>query len=69
MNRITLNSTNISSAGYDDQSQTLEIEFRRGGIYQYFDVPRSIYDQLMNASSPGDYLHEQIRGIFRYARV
>ena len=69
MNRISLNSTNVSSAGYDDQSQTLEIEFRRGGIYQYFDVPRLTYDQFMSASSPGDYLHDQIRGTFRYARV
>lgn len=69
MNRIALSSSNVASAGYDDQSRTLEIEFHKGGVYQYFDVPRTTYEQLVNAASPGGFLHEQIRGVFRYARV
>ncbi|MCQ3814260.1 MAG: KTSC domain-containing protein [Acidimicrobiia bacterium] len=69
MNRKSVESSNIASAGYDDQTNTLEIEFQRGGIYQYFDVPRPIYDQLVDAGSPGSVLHQQIRGIFRYARI
>ena len=69
MNREPLNSSNICSAGYHDPSRTLEIEFRSGGVYQYFDVPKSTYEQLMSASSPGGLLQEQIRGAFRYARV
>ena len=69
MDRTGLNSSNIASAGYDDASQTLEIEFHNGGIYQYFDVPRTIFDQLVTAASPGGYFHQQIRGVFRYART
>ncbi len=69
MNRTYLDSSNVASAGYDDQTCTLEIEFRNGGIYQYFDVPRPIYEQFIGAGSPGSFLHQQIRGVFRYARV
>ena len=69
MERMYLDSTNVASAGYDDATCTLEIEFHNGGIYQYFDVPRSIYDELVGAGSPGRFLHQQIRGVFRYARI
>lgn len=69
MYRTSINSSNIASAGYDDQTCTLEIEFHNGGIYQYFDVPRSIYDQLVSAGSSGSFFHQQIRGVFRYARI
>ena len=69
MDRKSLESSNIASAGYDDQTHTLEIEFRKGGIYQYFDVPRPIFDQLVVTESPGSVLHQQIRGVFRYARI
>ena len=69
MDRKSLESSNIASAGYDDQTRTLEIEFRKGGIYQYFDVPRPIFDQLVGTGSPGSVLHQEIRGVFRYARI
>ena len=69
MHREYLNSSNVASAGYDDATRTLEIEFHSGGIYQYFDVPRPIFEGLMSAGSPGGFLHEQIRGVFRYARM
>ena len=69
MHHTPLSSSNLASAGYDDESQTLEIEFHSGGTYQYFDVPRTIYDGLLSADSAGRFFHQQIRGIFRYARV
>lgn len=69
MYRVPLSSSNVASAGYDDDSGTLEVEFHSGGIYQYFDVPRAIYEELVSAGSPGSVLHQQIRGVFRYARI
>ena len=69
MNRIAVTSSNIASVGYDDASQTLEVEFHRGGVYQYFGVPRTTFEQLINATSHGSFLNDQIRGVFRYARI
>lgn len=67
MNRIPVESSNLKSVGYEDN--VLEIEFLDGGVYQYFDVPESIYDGLVQAESAGKYFWSNIRGAFRYARV
>ena len=69
MNRQSVTSSNIASIGYDADSQTLEIEFLNGGIYQYFDLPQYVYQELMNASSHGQYLAQNIKGVYRYSKV
>jgi hypothetical protein len=35
MNRDSVASSNITSAGYDETAQTIEVEFSNGSIYQY----------------------------------
>lgn len=69
MNRQAVTSSNIASIGYDANSQTLEVEFLNGGIYQYFDVPQYLHEELMNASSHGQYLAQNIKGVYRYSKV
>jgi uncharacterized protein len=69
MNRISVSSSNISSIGYDKETQTLEVEFLKGSIYQYFDVPQAVYEGFAIADSKGKYLATQIKGNYRYARV
>lgn len=68
MKRIPVTSSNIAQVGYDPETQTLEVEFHSGAVYQYFDVPQSVYDALMNAESIGGFLNSQIKGVYRYAR-
>lgn len=69
MNRQSVTSSNIASIGYDADSQTLEIEFLNGGVYQYFDVPQHVYKEIMSANSHGQYLAQNIKGIYRYSKV
>lgn len=69
MNRTPVTSSNLASVGYDETTATLEIEFRSGGIYQYFDVPQQVYDGLLSAPSHGRYFATEIRGVYRYART
>jgi hypothetical protein len=69
MERISVSSTNVASIGYDQATGTLEVEFNHGGIYQYFDVPEVIFQELINADSKGKYLNANIKGSYRYARV
>lgn len=69
MNRQPVQSSNIASIGYDVASQTLEVEFLNGGVYQYFGVPQNVYQGLMNASSHGEYLAQNIKGHYRYSKV
>jgi len=43
--------------------------FADGKVYQYFDVPQHVYEELVNAPSVGKYFHINVRGVYRYARV
>ena len=69
MERAPVSSSNVASVGYEEFTQTLEVEFHDGSVYQYFDVPRSTYEGLINASSVGSYLHHNIKGKYRYVRL
>lgn len=69
MKRTHVESSNIESIGYDSKSQTLEIEFLNGSIYQYFDVPETIFEELMGADSQGRYLNSNIKGHYRFSKV
>ena len=69
MNRIPVNSSNIRSIGYDQQSGVLEVEFSSADVYQYFNVPEYLYQQFLNASSHGQFLNEHIRYNYRYQKV
>jgi len=69
MNRISVSSSNISSIGYDPVSQTLEIEFNDGSVYQYDSVPSGEYDGIMHAGSHGQYFHQHIKDVYPYRKV
>ena len=69
MNREPVSSTTIVSAGYDEPSQTLEVEFANGTIYQYYNVDGGMYAQFQAAPSKGQFLHTYIRNAYPYSRV
>ena len=69
MLRMAVESTNVASIGYDTASQTLEVEFHDGRVYQYFDVPESLHEEFLRAPSKGRFLQAEIKGHFRYARL
>jgi len=65
----TPESSNIARIAYDAVSRTLYVEFSKGGTYQYFDVPDTVFDQMKAASSKGQFLAHSIKGTYRYARM
>lgn len=69
MQRSPVSSSNIASIGYDASTETLEVEFCSGGIYQYYAVPQDAYESLLSASSHGAHFHSHIKGRYQYARV
>lgn len=69
MNRTPVDSSCVVSIGYDVESMTLEIEFIKGTVYQYFDVPEAIYQELMVAESIGRYLNNNIKDNYRVAQL
>jgi KTSC domain-containing protein len=69
MNRQPVYSSNVTSIGYDPQSQTLEVEFQNGAVYQYYNVPSALYGAFIEAPSKGQFLHANIRNQYPYSRV
>ena len=69
MKRTPVQSSNLLSVGYDSDTQTLEIEFRDGGIYQYYGVPEMVYRQLLTATSHGKFFHAHIRDVYHYRKL
>jgi hypothetical protein len=51
----------IQSIGHDHANSIMEIEFRSGKVYHYLDVPRSVYVELISASSKGRYFETHIK--------
>lgn len=69
MDRDAVSSSNIMSAGYDPESETLEIEFKDGAVYQYYNVSEHLYEQFQAASSKGQFFHIYIRDAVPFSRV
>lgn len=69
MDWIAADSSNIARFKYDATSQVLAVEFKNGGVYNYFDVPEFVFEEMRNAGSKGQYLAQRIKGTYRYARA
>ncbi len=69
MDRQPVTSSNVAEVGYDADTMTLEVAFRNGTVYQYFDVPESVYQELMRSDSVGKFLNEQIKNSYRYTKA
>ncbi|ASO04797.1 KTSC domain-containing protein [Arenibacter algicola] len=65
MERQSVSSSNLASIGYDAENEILEVEFNHGGVYQYFDVPEDVYQELMDAPSHGVYFSANIRNDYQ----
>jgi len=66
---ITVSSSNLASVGYDSETQTLRVEFRSGGVYEYHNVSETEYQGLMSASSKGSYFHQNIKDCYSYSKI
>lgn len=60
MQRELLQSSSLRSVGYDPETQTLEVEFQQGEIYQYLGVPEFLYRGLALARSKGKFFNRNV---------
>jgi KTSC domain len=71
MKRVPVDSTNLKSVGYDPDKKTLEVEFDKGRVYQYYGVPSALHQQLMQATeSHGKFFIKHIKNAgFKFDQV
>lgn len=56
-----LKSSNIRAVGYDKKEKALDVAFHSGSEYKYSDVPKSIFDRIKKAKSPGKFFHKNVK--------
>jgi hypothetical protein len=65
----TPESSTISRFKYEADRKVLTVEFKSGGTYNYYDVPKAVFDGMKAAPSRGKFHAQNVKGIFRYARA
>ena len=69
MEREPVSSSNLVSVGYDPNSETLEVEFKNTGLYQYYNVPLFMYERMMAADSIGRFFNAEIKNAYACSKV
>ncbi|MES2873935.1 MAG: KTSC domain-containing protein [Bacteroidota bacterium] len=62
----TITTTTSTIVDYEYQRQVLKVSFADGNVYEYFDVPKTVYVKLINAETPGRFARRHIYNNFLY---
>ena len=68
MDRQSVSSANLSSVGFDKNTETLEVQFQNGSVFQYHNVPAETHKQLMQARSVGSFFSSNIKNTFEHSK-
>lgn len=63
-----VDSSNVKQLAYDNQSETLVVQFTNGNLYTYDGVDNEVFTSLAGASSVGRYLNQAIKGSYPYLK-
>ena len=69
MKFIPVESSMILAVRYDEAHFDLEVIFRTGEKFRYMNVPRFVYDGLMNAESQGKYMRKYVLERYDFERI
>lgn len=57
MERSNVSSSMIDTIGYEQETKELEIQFNSGNTVTYYDVPLTVYQEIMQSPSKGKFFH------------
>ena len=57
----TVKSSMISEIEYDESEKLLKLKFTKGGWYEYKEVPKEVYSDLLAAESVGKFFLANIK--------
>lgn len=67
MNMIPVSSSNVASIGY--QNGVIEVHFHNGYAYQYTGTSEALFNEFLNASSKGKFVHQRLKDRFPTYRI
>jgi KTSC domain len=62
-------SSTLATVAYDEARELLQLGFCSRAVYQYFGVPATVHQALLDASSKGRFFNHFIRGRFPYRPI
>ena len=62
-------SSNIQAVGYSKESKVLRVQFKSNSIYDYSDVPETVFNTLMATSSIGSFFNREIKNSYTTNKV
>jgi len=77
MELIKIKSSNIEQVGFEENVKisfnqepmnVLRVVFNSGYTYDYYKVPKEIYESLLEAESAGMYFHKNIKNKYAYEK-
>jgi len=68
ISKETIDSSSITSYSYDTDTLDLEVKYKSGVSYRYFDVDGATFAQLQAAPSVGNFIATQIKK-FNFERI
>ena len=66
---VSITSSSMSKAKYDTLKESLRVQFNNGKIYEYMDVPSSIFTKFRLAKSQGKFFNENISKSYEFKKV
>jgi hypothetical protein len=69
MTRTPVTSSMLKSIGHDPATNTLEVEYHDGKIYQHAGVTAAHHAALLAAPSIGAHFNTRIKGKFAHTRL
>jgi len=70
---FTTKSNTISKAEYNDKEKSLDITFRSGNVYRYYDVPSGLWKTFQlyieSEGSAGSFFNEHIKNNFATEKI
>lgn len=67
---VKVKSSQLDSAGYDEETNDLYVEFSSGIVYKYSVVPKRVFDRFIgHGNGAGAYFHLNIRMNYRYKKT
>jgi|GEM_PF-2022291 len=59
----------LATIGYIAERKDLALEFTRGPVIVYHEVPETVFNELFDSDAPDDYFEKNIRYVYKNNRV
>jgi tRNA A58 N-methylase Trm61 len=66
---VDIRSSNLKSASFNTEDETLQVTFNNGGIYEYYKFPWENFTKFRMSESQGKFLNTHVNGKYKYQKI